>query len=760
MNRNRFIKPAVLFLISASLFLSYTACSKEPESTVALNDVYLDDVPRDLNYSGETVKIEYWDNDFVSTELTADGTSLELIHESIEKRNRSVEERLGVNLEFIKGEDAPEHFMPRVKEDILAGTYNSDIIAGVQCQTTDLCISGCYLNLSDAKYLDISKNYWNSDYINEMRIGQDRLYMLGGDISLTTTAWVATMLLDLQLYNQIHGDHTPFFDEVLDGNWTLDMMFEISRKSYADLNGNNQRDFNDQFGLGIRAYSSVIDMFCFSSGVQYSTRDENNVPMLDIVNERSVSFCEKFCDAIASNDGIWCYDSAKIFEEGMTALFIATDLDTLRDPYYQEQMAVLPYPKLDSDIDRYYSWLSDNTIVYSVPVTLPEERENMVSAVLEVMASETRRLCLPVYYETAIGDKYTRDEWSRTMLDIIHDGATSDFVSIYSSSLNHVGGFMRQQVSYNNTDLAANFNAIYYNISNKFARLINTYDKNTIRKIVPESTSEEGVEVPSGEDGYEPVNEISDDWNVFGVKYRNSGILLPKDLSPSFSYEITDDGYIQVRSPSVKHESGAFPTSVIQSKNKIPLDDLSLDFRTDDGFSYSNVGYSASFSFVWTTKEITNMPQYTDQIGTNGLRESIPARDGAYALSVVFMGTKDTSGHVSNLMYIILNDGTATAPEEDNRVGYRWTNYVDTDLSEGVNISVKRDDELGYVVVLNGVEYRSGMRGNVEIPIDLSPLLDQSEGYICMGAGVTGADEYANFTWETINGKPAADYYE
>lgn len=743
-----------IILVISVILAGFSSCSGSQRDN-SQKDVYLDDVPSIVDFKNDTVKIAYWDNSFVEHELTADNDKYDFIDSSILQRNESIEERLGVQLEFVKGDNAPEYYMPQVQEEILAGTFDCDIISGVQCQAGMLCINGCYLDLTGAKYLDITKPYWAQEYIDELRIGNDRLYMLGGDISLTTTAWASAMLVDENLYNEVFGDVNELYQDVLDGKWTLDMMFDTCRKTYKDLNNNGERDVDDRYGFGFRrSGSSIVDMFCFSSGVRYSLRDQSNIPILNVINDDSVEFCRLFCENLDSNEGIWSYNTTE-FDSGNN-LFVTTTLDALRDEYYQNNFGVIPYPKLNTSVSEYHSWLSDNTLVYSVPVTLPEDRTNMVSAVLEVMASETRRICLPAYYETALGDAYVRDDWSKIMLEIIHDGITADFVSIYSIALNHVGGIMRQQVGYGDFDIKSNYEALHANLPYRLKNLIRIYDENTLTKYVPKVNENDNH--VSGD--FLPENQIADNWDVFGVKYRSSGIIIPRDLSSSFAYTVNQSKGISVRSPSVEMESGTFPTSAVQSKKKLPLKDLSVTFKSDTGFKYNNIGYSASYSFIWTTQPIAEMPQYTDQIGTNGLRETVPVHNGAYALSVVFMGTKNTSESVSDLMYIILHDGTEIKPEDDGRIGYRWTNYVKTDLSKGVNIDVKEDDELGFVVVVNGVEYKTGMRGTEELPIDLNILTNVGDGHMCMGVGVTGADEGANFTWSTINGEPASIYFE
>ena len=758
MKIGKIIKYLLLTVSVLTALLVLSSCKNEtgPGKREETPREYFDSVPDNLDFNGEKITVIHWNNDFVNRELVADETTNDALDKAVLERNRSVSGRLNVELQFVEGDVAPEYYMPIVQEDILAGTADFDIVSGVQCQAGQLCIEGCYLDLSAAKYLDLSKKYWNSDYINQMKIGSSRVYMLGGDISLTTTAWASTMLYDIKLYSELFGSTDKFYDEILAGEWTLDNFFNKCRNAYADLNGNNERDEGDRYGLGLMTSSSIVDMFCFSSGVKFTSRDQNNYPILNINNDSTITFLKIFTDAVNNNAGIWAYKVDDRPDSFIRSLFEATTMDSISTNTHDfNDFGVIPYPKLQANDKKYKSWISDNTSVYSVPITLEKSREDAVFAVLELMASETRRICLPAYYETALIDKYTRDAQSRTMLDIIHDGATADFVSVYSEALGGIGTIMRQEVAYGEGDLLKNYSDRIIDAESKLTELISEYEKNTSEDQPDQSEQNTDTDLPDDSD-YKPENAISDAWRVLGGKYRISGVLLSTDISDTFSYAYSGDEIV-VKSPPNSYKGGYFPTAVIQSKDKLPLDGLSVRFKTDNGFLYTNAGYSASYSFVWTDKPIEALPQYTDQIGTNGLREALP--DGAHALSVIFMGTMDTSGPVSNLMYIVMHDGTDAAPEIDHRRGYRWAFRVDTDLSSGVDISVREDDELGYVVSVNGVEYREGKRGEETIPVDLTPLCGTDLGHIAFGAEATGKYEFANFTVSSICGKPASRYF-
>jgi len=189
----------------------------------------------------------------------------------------------------------------------------------------------------------------------------------------------------------------------------------------------------------------------------------------------------------------------------------------------------------------------------------------------------------------------------------------------------------------------------------------------------------------------------------------------------------------------------------------MPLEGLTTTFHADEGFSFTSTGWSSSFSVLWTDEPVTTIGYYLEGVGTNGLREFVP--ETAKGMCVSFMGTKETSDFNANLIYIITYDGEGSRPEVDNRLGFRYTNWVTTDLSQECTIEVKADDELGYVVSVNGVEYRTGLRGEETYDIDMTGLLDVEEGYF--GIGCESAEEgYANFTLSTINGKSAGSYFD
>jgi disulfide oxidoreductase YuzD len=79
----------------------------------------------------------------------------------------------------------------------------------------------------------------------------------------------------------------------------------------------------------------------------------------------------------------------------------------------------------------------------------------MVGACLEALAAETYRYVTPAWYETALKVKYSRDDLSTQMIDLIKDSATSNFIYAFNYAINGMGLIYRDLVTNNNTDYAS-----------------------------------------------------------------------------------------------------------------------------------------------------------------------------------------------------------------------------------------------------------------------------------------------------------------
>lgn len=87
---------------------------------------------------------------------------------------------------------------------------------------------------------------------------------------------------------------------------------------------------------------------------------------------------------------------------------------------------------------RYYTTVDAGTNLYFVPVTASDPERT--SIILEALAAEGYREVIPAYYEVALQTKYTRDDLSVQMLDIIKESRVFDIgYYIYNGPLSYTG---------------------------------------------------------------------------------------------------------------------------------------------------------------------------------------------------------------------------------------------------------------------------------------------------------------------------------
>ena len=102
---------------------------------------------------------------------------------------------------------------------------------------------------------------------------------------------------------------------------------------------------------------------------------------------------------------------------------------------------------------------------------------DITGAVLEALGSETYRSVTPAWYETALKVKYSRDDISAQIIDIIHDSMTTDFIYAYNASLSKIGVVMRTLVGNNSTDYISAVTGLETAVSTQLAGIVEAYEK-------------------------------------------------------------------------------------------------------------------------------------------------------------------------------------------------------------------------------------------------------------------------------------------
>ncbi|MCL2517278.1 MAG: hypothetical protein FWF15_01825 [Oscillospiraceae bacterium] len=408
-------------------------------------------LPKNLNFNGTEINMWYFTKAVVDSErflyLPGDLTG-DIVDEALYSMNLAVEEQLNVKLNYYDNGQTSSETGATVVKLLMADIQDYDMFYVVQWNTAQLVTNNVFLNIYGNKYLDLEKPWWANNYMREMAIGKERIYFLCGDVSIDMIRCIACTYFNKKMYNDILGDPDEMYNTVLSGKWTMDLMMQYAETVYSDLNGDGIVNEGDRYGYV--AGPIHTDGFIYGAGVRVTARDEEHVPYLVMNSERTISFTEKLYKALYETVG------GSFIPEN--SLKFATDFkndqilllfgyfytsENLRD--MEIDYGIIPYPKYDEAQDTYLSVVHDIATLICLPNNCRKVDE--VCAVLEAMAYYNYYNVSPKYYETALKTKYTRDQVSSQIIDILHANNTTDIAYVYGANFNQLGYLMREMIA-------------------------------------------------------------------------------------------------------------------------------------------------------------------------------------------------------------------------------------------------------------------------------------------------------------------------
>ena len=420
---------------------------------------YLDDLPDGLDFGGVEIRVACQSEGYIDIFLPEQ--TGEVVDDAKYIRTSKIEERLNVKLKGIDVGVGWGDYNPVIRKTLSAGDTSYDVVYCWQ-SFVSLAYDGLFLDLSDAPYLDISKPYWAKGYLTNMMYDGSKFYFLNGDYCEDIVRYLSCMYFNKKLYNDIVGDPDGLYRLVIDGGWTWDKMNETISPYYSDLNGDGARDISDRYGMELCAYDdSANDDFIFNMGCEFSYRDETGCPVVDPLGGgrgEKISGCIDRLLTLRASEPVlqlaaeW-QDECAAFREGnigFVCQYIAR-ADQYRE--MEDDWGILTYPKYDESQKDYITNIWDAVSLTALPYNC--EKRDAICAVYEAMAAEGSRSVVPVFYETELKIKYSRDSLTAQVVDILHDTQHSDFAYINSSSLKGWKGEIRSMIANGKNNFAS-----------------------------------------------------------------------------------------------------------------------------------------------------------------------------------------------------------------------------------------------------------------------------------------------------------------
>jgi len=221
---------------------------------------------------------------------------------------------------------------------------------------------------------------------------------------------------------------------VNDGKWTMDAMNNMIKGAAADLNGDGKMDTNDRWGFAV--YNDTLHALLVSGGGALAAKDANDVPYMNFTSQQNLSILDKVTNLMYNpnyvlNTSGMDYTNWTPMFEGNQILFLwmrmrVVDLFRGMDANF----GIIPLPKYDESQTNYLSVVNPYS---GVLLGVPKCADNLerVSIILEALSAESRYTLQPAYYDITLQRKYTRDNESSEMLDIIFNSRVYDVGAMY-----------------------------------------------------------------------------------------------------------------------------------------------------------------------------------------------------------------------------------------------------------------------------------------------------------------------------------------
>ena len=395
---------------SADITLSET----QPEEPLEL--------PDDLDYDGYSFRILSRKDD-KAKQVYAEEANGETLNDAVYKRNLLVEDLLGIK--FVVLQSSTNDYETDALSTMLAGEDAYDAIACHARVSFIYSSSGGCVNWFDIGNVDLSKSWWNQDTVKNLAIN-NKLYSMDGDITYATIGASVGMVFNKKLLEDYKIEYP--YDLVDEGKWTFDVFDKYARNYSQDLNGDGQMKIEDDlFGYGSNHWIGPIEAL-YSTGGRIITTNSDGYPEITLYTESAVDMYDKYLKLLLSDSGwnqLGHHDDQAAFCEGRMAfvdLLIEHLPGTFRDS--SVEFGLVPWPKYDESLDKYYSFVDAGHTMWVVPVTNPDV--DRTGAVLEAMAYYGQKYIIPAYYDVSLQNKYLRDERSVDMLDYIKAGGVLD----------------------------------------------------------------------------------------------------------------------------------------------------------------------------------------------------------------------------------------------------------------------------------------------------------------------------------------------
>ena len=435
---------------------------------------YKAELPAGTDYDGADFNIMVYGESTIvwyDVDFSAKEENSETINDATYQRMRSAEEILKIKIKDHKGGVHGDSSV--LKKSVMANNGAFDCAFINTFGAAAISQEGYLMDLNKIEKLDLSQPWWDQNAVKDLSVAH-KLFMLTGAIEIIYKKSIGVILFNKQMITDNHLE-LPY-ELVTNKTWTIDKLTDMARGVSKDLNGDDKRDKNDQFGF--LYYSDVIALGIIGGGVNMVTKDQDDMPELTFFSDRTVDIWEKYTRLFYDKEMSFAANNEDVLKPMFIAGQALFDFNEFHAIEQLRQMntdfGILPIPLYDEKQENYYHTINPHVgSMLVVPTDCPDFAR--VGYTLDTLGAESKNILTPAYYDLYLKTKGARDDASEATIDLVLSTLRYDLGYMYNWGT--LADFTLQLVNNKKTDLASSYNKIEKTIQKSMDKAVANYIK-------------------------------------------------------------------------------------------------------------------------------------------------------------------------------------------------------------------------------------------------------------------------------------------
>lgn len=344
------------------------------------------------------------------------------------------------------------------------------LVCSAYVSIASFILEGYLSDYSKFDQIDLSADYWKTDYMEEVMLGDD-VYLGYSDFNIFCTHVISYNKDMLDQYSDALDE--SIYDTVRNYRWTLDKMISLANLVYIDKTSDGKTE-DDTFGITGRQWIPFIG-FLHACDIPLVEQDEAGAYKVSVYNsiyqEKTATLVNKLYELSKSNSAWFRYKIEETTDIPLTSgrsLMTIVGTPSIVDYLnYDINFGILPYPMFDEN-QKDVGYRSYN---YDGFITFPSymRNEDMSVETIEMLSFFSAPV-QTAYYEKQLGKQVADAPDDSEMLLIVWDGICTDFGSALSQIDASLGTnlYMLPTLTHaNTTENVASYVKSYENIANK-----------------------------------------------------------------------------------------------------------------------------------------------------------------------------------------------------------------------------------------------------------------------------------------------------